>query len=127
MALNGTRKNFAKYFSGVFENYLVNEFIYNFYPWKHDGDHSIRKNFASFLAAYKIIETFTFSVTAFNFQQSDSVFAGLIAGYKMNIVIMISNLAHLMDHNKAYTDTIEKNFEDNNDTLKIMSAFLQTD
>ena len=75
----------------------------------------------------KIIETFTFSVTAFNFQQSDSVFAGLIAGYKMNIVIMISNLAHLMDHNKAYTDTIEKNFEDNNDTLKIMSAFLQTD
>ncbi len=127
LSLNGERKKFVRYFAGIFENYLVNEFFYNLYPFRLRGSSSIRKNFAVFVVNYKIIELFTFCVMMSMFKNVPGKNSFLTEDNKTNVVLMISNLTNSIDHNTEYDGTIETFFDDEEDTLKIISTFLQTE
>lgn len=113
--LSDSRKNFLQTFSAVFENYLVNEFFTNLYPFNLESN--IKNNFGVFVATYKILELFTFSI----FYDENKNF---LAAEKNNLVSTISELVNAIDHLKIYTEKISQIIEDKN-IFSIMNTFLQ--
>ena len=70
-ALADARKKFLANHSTFLENYLVNEFFLNLYPWKFDG--GIAKNFAVFLMTFKVFELIIFSATLKGFDDKNDL------------------------------------------------------
>lgn len=112
IALNNLREKFLKRFSTILENYLVNEFFKNFYLWSLKK--SIHHNYALFVATYKLNEIFLFAL-AQNFPSFD----------EDKIIKYISLMARNIDHTAEYLEKISAELEGKDDTLKIISTFLQ--
>lgn len=114
LQLNEIRQNFIATFSSVFENYLVNEFFTDLYPFYVTG--SVRLNFSVFVVAYKIAELFTFgSIFAQNHSTSTN---------KSDVIAILSEFAEIIDHSDNYMENIARTIQ-NKDTFAIMRTFLQ--
>ena len=112
IALNNLREKFCEHYKTILENYLVNEFFKNFYSWTLKK--SIHHNYALFVATYKLTEIFLF-VLAQNFPSFD----------EDKIIKYISQMARNIDHTAEYIEKISAELEGKDDTLKIISTFLQ--
>ena len=112
IALTNQREKFCERFATLLENYLVNEFFQNFYPYRLKK--SIRHNYALFVATYKLTKIFLFAL-AQNFPNFG----------EDKIIKYISKMARNIDHNAQYIDKISEELEGNDDTFKIISTFLQ--
>ena len=115
LKLTDSYADFMKNYSTVFENYLVNEFFANMYPFNITG--TIDLNFKVFVIAYKIVELFAFSAlykSGKNFSEID----------KTEIISIISELTETVDHSEIYLEKIAQAVEDKN-IFTIMKSFLQ--
>lgn len=114
MALNSRHEKFIQRYGMILENYLVNEFFMNFYPWRLQ-EKNILHNYGVFVATYKIIEIFTFSMA----QKYNSL-------DETELIKVISQISINIDHYPPYINKISAEMENKCDTLKIISTFLQT-
>lgn len=114
MALNSMREKFIQRYGTILENYLVNEFFMNLYPWRlHDKN--ILNNYGVFIATYKIVELFIFSMA----QRHPSV-------DEKELINVIAQISTSIDHSSPYIKKISAELDNKGDTLKIISTFLQT-
>ena len=114
MSLNSQREEFIQRYGTILENYLVNEFFMNMYPWCLQ-EKSIMQNYGLFVATYKIVELFTFSMAQKYSDFNESEMIKVIAQLSTNI-----------DNTPAYIKKISAEIDNIGDTLKIISTFLQT-
>lgn len=114
MSLNPQREEFIQRYGTMLENYLVNEFFMNFYPWRlHDKN--ILHNYGVFIATYKIVELFTFSM-AQKYNVLDT----------KEMLKVITQISTSIDNSPPYIKKISAEMDNIGDTLKIISTFLQT-
>ena len=114
MSLNSQREEFIQRYGTILENYLVNEFFMNFYPWRLQ-EKNILHNYGVFVATYKIVELFTFSMA----QKYSSV-------DENEVVKVITQISTSIDNSTPYIKKISAEIDNIGDTLKIISTFLQT-
>ena len=114
MSLNPQREEFMQRYGTILENYLVNEFFMNFYPWRLQ-EKNILQNYGVFIATYKIVELFTFSMA----QKYSSV-------DENEVVKVITQISTSIDNSPPYIKKISAEIDNIGDTLKIISTFLQT-
>lgn len=110
-ALKAEREKFVFNFSTIFENYLINEFFMNLYPFKFENNLSL--NYGVFVTIYKMLELVTFSMFMENHSEEKD---------------LISNImwyANTLDHNKTHADKIFEYMKDKSDILEIMQNMLQ--
>ena len=117
-ALATERKNFVQNFSSVFENYLVNEFFLNNHPYKVAG--TIRHNYGVFVAAYKIVELFSFCA----FQETEN--SEEETKDKKFLIKILSTFANRIDHNVTYLQELSKFLQTKENTIAIISSLLET-
>ena len=105
--------------SKILENYLVNEFFYNLYPWKLRK--TICSNYGVFIMTYKLLELILISMKYFSKNElNDNV------GFDTDSIIkIIGSFIQRIDHNQNYIDCISKNVDNKENTLKIMNSLLQ--
>lgn len=106
------RDKFVKRFEQVFENYLVNEFFMNLYPYRLEK--SVVQNFGVYLATYKIIEMFALYMTE-TFQPV----------YESDIAKLICKLSMPIEHNPDYLKRISNELDGKENMLELMEIFLQ--
>lgn len=111
--LDEARKKFLENYSTFLENYLVNEFFYNLYPYKPYVGEPF-KNFFVFLILYKVFELFTFSMTYNNLS------------HKMFLLDLTDWYSRQVDHNQDLKDKIFKYIEDRDDVFDLMETLLQS-
>lgn len=87
-----TRIWMSEEFSHVFENYLVNEFFLNLYPFRIRG--SCTLNYKVFLLAYKLAEFVLAAMTVIKERQIS----------ERDIVRFFSDFSNRMDHSGRYMD-----------------------
>lgn len=114
------RKEFMKKFSSAFENYLVNEFFINLYPWAFKE--SILHNYGIFLITYKILEMITLSLAISNFKKDPDKTPPLD---KIGFSAAVMKFANNVDHNPEYINKISDYFQDKNDVISLMKSLLQ--
>ena len=114
MSLNSRREEFIQRYGTILENYLVNEFFMHFYPWRLT-DKNILHNYGIFIATYKIVELFTFSMA----QKYSTV-------DESEVVKVITQISISIDNSTPYIKKISAEMDNIGDTLKIISTFLQT-
>ena len=112
------RKVFVAKFATVFENFLVNEFFMNQYPWKFKG--SITYNFGVFVTIYKMLELITMSVALSNLKKDKQPPINEIE-LTAEIIIFVNNI----DHNNSYLNRISEHLSGKDDTAAIMQSLLQ--
>ena len=110
---NNDYKNFTQSFSLIFENYLVNEFFTYIYPWCLDKP--VLYNYGVFVALYKMVELILFSLIK---THSKVTLNDIIK----TIFLLSINVNHTPSYRKHLLAAIEK-FDD---TVKIISTFLNT-
>ena len=110
-------KMFSQYSSNIFENYLVNEFFLNVYPFKFKG--SISYNYGVFLTIYKLMELITFSMSIQHFFKENT-----LPG-KDDLIAII--MAHLNDinHTPSYVNKISECLKGKNNMTGILQSMLQ--
>lgn len=118
--LGNLRKEILKIFSTIFENYLVNEFFYGFYPWRFQN--SIIHNYGIFLTSYKMLELIAVSVSLFNFKQNPDRIPCL---NEPDLAAIAMKLAGNVDHNLQYTEKISEQLRDKQDVITLMQSLLQ--
>ena len=111
--LDEARKKFLENYSTFLENYLVNEFFYNLYPYKPYVGEPF-KNFSVFLMLYKVFELFTFSMTYNNLS------------HKIFLLDLTDWYSRQVDHNQDLKDKIFKYIEDRDDVFDLMETLLQS-
>lgn len=111
--LEPLHQKFTDHFEIVFENWLVNEFFINCYPWHVEK--SIPNNFGVFVATYKIIELMAFVDAMAN-----------NALKKQSILNAMVYFARHIDHNKGYIKKISDEIGEENNIPKLVSALLKT-
>ena len=111
ISLADERQKFLQKFSTVFENYLVNEFLFNFYPFRfYEG---ITQNYNCFLITYKLIELVTFSMS-------------LEKEYSAKDLVSAINLCvNSLEDNSDYTKRILEYLKTQKDPVEIMHNMLQ--
>lgn len=109
--LNEERKNFVDKFSTIFENYLVNEFFTNLYPFKFAGGVSF--NYGVFVTIYKMLELATFSMA----KQNNST--------EQDLIHQISRYAQNTDHNPNYIGKILEHLKNKKSDAGILQSLLQ--
>ena len=114
------RQKFLETYSMVFENYLVNEFFINLYPWKFSG--SILHNYGIFLITYKMLEMITLSLAVSNFKKDPTKQPPLD---RIFFTATVMRFANNIDHDPAYTEKISQYLEDKNDIISLMKSLLQ--
>ena len=105
------RGEFLKKFEQIFENYLVNEFFMNVYPFRFDK--SVTLNFGVFIATYKIIELFTLIMYKTSPQVTDKDLVNCIAKFSTSI-----------DHTALYSEKILNELRGKN-ISQLITTFLQ--
>lgn len=118
--IGGFRKVFMKSFSAAFENYLVNEFFINLYPWKFSG--SILHNYGIFLITYKMLEIIALSLAVSNFKKDPTKLPPLD---RIFFAALVMKFANNIDHDRSYTEKISEYFKDKNDIISLMKSLLQ--
>lgn len=118
--LGDLRKSVLKLFSNVFENYLVNEFFYGFYPWRFQN--SIVHNYGIFLTSYKMLELIAVSTALFNFKQNPDKIPCLNA---TDLMVLIMRLSNNIDHETQYIEKISEELGDKQDIVMLMQSMLQ--
>lgn len=108
--LADARKNFLKKYSTFLENYLVNEFFMNVYPYRFEK--SITKNYAVFVTSYKIFELILFSATQ---KKLDS---------KKDLLEMVNWFTTQSDHNNEFYEKILEHFKAADDIFPVMESLL---
>lgn len=111
MALADARKNFSEKYSTFLENYLVNEFFMNVYPWKLEG--GVVKNFAVFLMTYKVFELIIFSATLKGFDS------------KEDLLGMVDWFTRKIDHNDELQKKILELLKDNEDSTVLLESLIE--
>ncbi len=112
------RKQFQKYFSTLFENYLVNEFFFNLYPFTFNT--SIAQNFGTFVASYKMCELICISRAIYNFKR-DTTKQPL---NKIECSATMMHFANNVDHNKYYFTAISDSLKNKTEIAEIMKDLL---
>ena len=110
-ALNEDRKNFVQKFSTIFENYLVNEFFMNLYPFKFKV--KINLNYGVFVITYKMLELVTFSMANVN------------SASREDLISQIMWYVTKLDHNQSFFNKIFDYMKDKSDIVEIMQSMLQ--
>ena len=105
------REKFLQKFSTVFENYLVNEFFVNCYPFRFYSE--LIFNYDIFVTFYKMLEFLTFAA---------SISKDINERDLMNHIIWY---AVNTDHNIDYINKIIEYLREQNDLIKIMRSMLQ--
>ena len=103
---------FVKRFESVFENYLVNEFFMNLYPYRMEK--SVVENFGVCLATYKLIEIFAFLMS--------ETFPPV---YESDIANFICKLSTPIEHSTDYLKQLSKDLEVKENMFKLIETFLQ--
>ena len=111
--LEPLHQKFTEHFAIIFENWLVNEFFINRYPWNLET--SIPNNFGVFVATYKIVELMAFV---------DSL-ANNALKQKSLLDIMI-HFSRQIDHNTNYRKKISDEIGEESNIPQLVSAFLKT-
>ncbi len=106
------RKNFVAEYSTVFENFLVNEFFMNQYPWKFQT--SIPHNFGVFAAIYKMLEITMMSTAISKSNLTKNELAAQIRLFLNNI-----------DHDNSYVNKISEQLSGKNNTAVFIQSLLQ--
>ena len=109
--IENLRGDFVKKFEQIFENYLVNEFFMNVYPFRFDK--SVTLNFGVFIVTYKIIELFAFVMYKTSPQVTDKDIVNCIAQFSTSI-----------DHTVPYSEKILDELRDKN-IAQLITTFLQ--
>ena len=112
-ALEPLNQKFTDHFAIIFENYLVNEFFINRYPWSLPT--SIPNNFGVFVATYKIIELMTFA---------ESVASNTMK--QQTILDAIIYFSRHIDHNAKCIKRISDEIGDDLNIPELVSTFLRT-
>ena len=105
------RKIFAEEYSPFLENYLVNEFFMNVYPW-HFAE-NLAKNYAVFVATYKIFELLIFSATQKGFSS------------KEDLLKIVDSFTTQSDHTKDFQKKILEHFKNTDDIFPVMENLLE--
>ena len=111
LALGVEREKFLQRFSNMFENYIVNEFFFNLYPFRFVA--TLTLNYGIFIAVYKMLELLTFSMALENTPTPEDLLSQIM-WYENNIY-----------HNVGYVERIADYMKDKDDILKIMQSMLQ--
>lgn len=113
ISLSYDYKNFVQTCSTILENYLVHEFFLHTYPWRLMK--SVCHNYGVFVASYKVVELILFSLTKTNH------------GISINDIIKtIFLLSISVNHSPSYMENLSAAIEKVDDTVKIISTFLNT-
>ena len=112
MIVGELRGKFVKKFEQVFENYLVNEFFMNLYPYRLEK--SVVQNFGLYLATYKIIEMFAFYMA--------ETFPPV---YESDIAKFICELSTPIEHSTDCLKQISKDLETKENMFELIETFLQ--
>ena len=112
IAFGELRGKFVKKFEQVFENYLVNEFFMNLYPYRLKK--SVVHNYGVYLATYKIIEMFAFLMA----ETCPPV-------YESDIAKFICRLSTPIEHNADYLNKISNELDGKENMLELIEIFLQ--
>lgn len=118
--LEELRKIVFKLFSNIFENYLINEFFYGFYPWRFQN--SIIHNYGIFLTSYKMLELVAVSVALFNFKQNPDKIPCL---NEIDLAAIIMKFVSNIDHNQEYIKKISEQLMDKPDIVTLMQSLLK--
>ena len=110
--LKEERQNFTNKFSTIFENYLVNEFFLNVYPFKIQNT-SMTYSYSLFVTIYKILELLTFASAMKNNSTEE------------DLVKEIMWYVSKMDHNLNYAPKIHDYLRDKSDMVEVMQNMLQ--
>lgn len=113
------RKDFVERFETVFENFLVNEFFMNTYPWRFRG--SIAYNYGVFVTIYKMLELVTMSL-ANSKSNKDSADAPLDETDLMQAIMTFVNHT---DHSRSYINKISEHLSGKEDIVDLMRSLLQ--
>ncbi len=119
LELSKFRKVFVEQYATVFENFLVNEFFLNQYPWKFKG--SITYNFGVFVTIYKMLETIAMSKTIQNLKQSKQPPMNKIE-LTTEIILFVNNV----DHNNSYVNKISEQLSGKDNTALLIQSLLQS-
>ena len=111
ITLAEARKKFLEDHSTFLENYLVNEFFMNIYPWKFEE--GFIKNFGVFVMTYKVFELIIFSAT---FKGFDT---------KGDLLCMVDWFTRKIDHESGLQKKILEFLKQNEDTLDLMESLLE--
>jgi len=114
---NNSRQNFLKYYSTLFENYLVNELFLNLFPFKFPD--SITYNYGVFVTIYKLLELIAFSMSIQHFLRERNLID--IVNLTATVMVYASNI----DHNYTYVNKISEFLKGKNDVVEIMQSMLQ--
>lgn len=109
--LAAARKNFCKGYETFLENYLVNEFFINVYPWRLSE--SITKNFAVFATSYKLFELIIFSATLKGFNS------------RADLLNLVDWFTRKIDHAKETQKKILEQLKDTDDILNLMTTLFE--
>ena len=110
------RKNFLETYSTVFENYLVNEFFLNLYPFNFYG--STIQNYGVFLTIYKFLELISMSYLMQNPSSPPMT-------DKTNLAATVMRFVSNVDHNPDYFGKIVDYIKDKKDMTEILQSLLQ--
>ena len=121
--LEKLRTDFINYFSTVFENYLVNEFFMNLYPFKIP--HSTMQNYGLFVTVYKLVEILTFCHCVDKFTNDAQAKNFTEQKKKIDLSAAVMQITTNLDHNNEYMNRIIKNLEGKDDVIEIMESLLQ--
>ena len=109
--LTTEKKNFFEEYSPLLENYLVNEWFQNIYPWRFAG--SFAQNFAEFVAEYKLFESIIFFATL------------KVSSDKKYLLGLIGLFMIRFEHSKEHRRRIFDRFKDLNEPFTIMESLLE--
>ena len=118
--LKNFRNDFVNFFSTVFENYLVNEFFMNLYPFKTDN--STVQNFGLFVTIYKLVEILTFCYCLREFISNKNF---TDEQKKVKLVGAIMKLSGALDHNKGYMEKIIDNVKGKENFVEITESLIE--
>ena len=105
------RKNFSEKYSTFLENYLVNEFFMNLYPWKLEG--GTVKNFFVFVMTYKVFELIIFSGTRKGFDT------------KEDLLYLVDQFTRKIDHNNKLQEKSLELLKQEEDTAQLMESLFE--
>ncbi|MBR7025124.1 MAG: flagellin lysine-N-methylase [Selenomonadaceae bacterium] len=109
--LTTDKKKFFEKYSPLLENYLVNKWFQNIYPWRFEG--SLAQNFAEFVAEYKLFESIIFFATL------------KFSSDKKFLLELIGLFVTRFEHAKEYRQRIFDYFKDADEPFTIMESLLE--
>lgn len=111
--LEPLHQKFSEHFSIIFENWLVNEFFINHYPWSFET--SIPNNFGVFVATYKIVELMAFI---------DSMAKNALK--QKSLLDIINYMARYLNHNPKFIKKISDEIGEEMNIPQLVSSLLKT-